>query len=221
MLNQLPLPFPFSPHYGALDFIAGESNEDALAWLAPGNVWPGGRLALWGESGVGKTHLLQVWAKREGASVVDAADRRDWPSGPLAVDAADRWADEEALLHLLNAAAEAGFPVLLAGREPPARWPVALPDLRSRLRAITAVELRPPEEALLDALLARLLAERQLAVTADMQGWIRMQLPRTPAALREAVGRIDGAALAARKLTWPVLRGVVTGMADADAAPCE
>ena len=52
---------------------------------------------------------------------------------------ADAGADEATLLHLLNATAEARLPVLLAARTPPARWPVRLPDLASRLRAITAV----------------------------------------------------------------------------------
>ena len=61
-------------------------------------------------------------------------------AGPLAIDDADT-APELALLHLLNAAAEAGFPVLLTGRSPPARWHIALPDLASRLRAATAVEI--------------------------------------------------------------------------------
>jgi chromosomal replication initiation ATPase DnaA len=50
--------------------------------------------------------------------------------------------------------------VLLAARTPPAHWPVRLPDLASRLRATTAVEIAPPEDSLLRSLLARLLAER-------------------------------------------------------------
>ncbi len=57
------------------------------------------------------------------------------------------------------------MPVLLAARAPPARWQFGLADLASRLRAITAVEIGPPEDTLLRILLARLLAERQLRRT--------------------------------------------------------
>ena len=45
-------------------------------------------------------------------------------------------AEEAALLHLLNARAEAGSRCCSPAAPPPARWPVALPDLASRLRAI-------------------------------------------------------------------------------------
>lgn len=197
---QLPLPFPYQPSYTADEFLRAASNEPVLSWLERVPDWPGGRLAVWGEPGRGKTHLLHLWAGRIGAMPQPGADVRDIPelpqAGGLAIDDADR-APEEPLLHLLNAAAEARLPVLLAAVLPPARWPVRLPDLASRLRAITAVEIGPPEDSLLDALLRRLAADRQLDLPPSLQEWLRRRLPRSPATLREAVARLDRAALAA------------------------
>ena len=117
------------------------------------------------------------------------------PSGGIAIDDADL-APEEPLLHLLNASAEAGCPALLASRTPPARWPIRLADLASRLRAITAVEIGPADDSLLRALLLRLLGERQLAVPQAVQEWLLLRLPRTPEAIREAAARLDRLALA-------------------------
>jgi chromosomal replication initiation ATPase DnaA len=197
--RQLPLPFPHQPQFAGADFLADTSNAEAVAWLARTPDWPHSRLALWGGEGSGKTHLLHLWAARVGADLLagpmlprDVAP----PMRPVAVDDADA-AAERPLLHLLNAANEAGQPVLLAGRTPPSRWPVALPDLASRLRAVTAVEIRPADDAMLRALLARLLAERQFAVPQSVQEWLLLRLPRTPAALREAAARLDRAGLAA------------------------
>ena len=80
------------------------------------------------------------------------------------MDDADIVPEPTALLHLLNAAAEAGQPVLLTARLPPGRQRQKLPDLGSRLRASLAVEINPPDDALLGALLLpRLAAARQLA----------------------------------------------------------
>ena len=67
--------------------------------------------------------------------------RDDPPTTALAIDDADAVPEATVLLHTLNAAAEARLPVLLAARTAPARWPVSLPDLASRLRATTAVAL--------------------------------------------------------------------------------
>ncbi len=161
--------------------------------------------------------MLHLWAGPRGAALLTGSALHGLPtlpaSGGIALDDADAPAEETALLHLLNAAREAGLPVLLAARTPPARWPVRLPDLASRLRAVTAVEIMPPEESLLRALLLRLLSDRQLAVTASLQEWLLLRLPRSPAALREAVARLDQAALAAGgAVTRPIAAAVLAAM---------
>jgi chromosomal replication initiation ATPase DnaA len=193
--RQLGLRIPYEPRYGA-DFIAAPSNEQARLWLKRTAEWPQRRLALWGEPGTGKTHLLHRWAKECDAAEVAGPDLPgSVPDRPFAIDDADA-CDERALLHLLNSAAESGSPVLLAARPPPARWRVALPDLASRLRAVLAVAIAPADDELLRALLARLLADRQLAVAEPVQEWLLLRLPRTAGAIHEIVARIDAGSLA-------------------------
>ena len=192
--DQLALPFVHAPDYAADAFMPADSNAAALAWLASDD-WPQGRLAMWGPAGSGKTHLLHIWAARHRATLVQGPALDDAPpTGPVAIDQADA-APEVLLLHRLNAAAEAGFRVLLAARMPPGRWNTELPDLASRLRAATATEIVAADESLLRALLARLLADRQIAVPASVQDWLRMRLPRSAAAMRQAALLLDHLAL--------------------------
>lgn len=219
--RQLPLPFAHEPRFRAADLLAAPSNAEALAWLARDRDWPQRRLAVWGSAGCGKTHLLHVWAARTGALLLAGPALPREPVRPeqaIAIDDADT-AAERPLLHLLNACAEAGQAVLLASRTPPARWAVGLPDLASRLRAATAVEIRPPDDSLLRALLARLLSERQLAVAEPIQDWLLLHLPRSGAAIREAAARLDRAGLVAgRRLSRAVASDVVRDMAEPGAA---
>jgi len=196
--SQLTLPIFRGPRFAEVDFRLAPSNAEAWAWLRRTEAWPNHRLALWGEAGRGKSHLLHIWAARAGAEICYGPELSGLPASPttgVALDDADTLADEAALLHLLNAAAEARLPVLLAARRPPARWPVSLPDLASRLRAITAVEIGPPEDDLLRPLLARLLADRQLRVPEPVQDWLLRRLQRSAAALGDAVEQLDKAAL--------------------------
>ena len=209
-IRQLALPFTHVPAYHPVEFLPDPSNAEALAWLdAP---WPAGRLAVWGDAGCGKTHLLHVWVAACGGAIVSGPTLTSplvLPEGGVAVDDASA-APERALLHLLNAAAEDGVRVLLAGRAAPSRWPTRLPDLASRLRAVPAVEMAAPTDALLQTLFASLLAARQLAVPPAVQGWLLLRLPREPAALREAAARLDRAALeAGRRVTQAVAARVL------------
>ena len=194
-MTQLTLEFPQEHTFRGADLLPHAGQDEAHAWLARTPDWPMGRLVLWGEPGCGKTHLLHAWAKANGAAVLDAAPAPGtWPARPLALDKIDALTDEIALLHLMNAAAEAKHPLLMASRTPPGRLPVRLPDLASRLRAANAVQIGPAPDAFLEMLLVRLLAERQLRVPAALQAWLLTRLPRNPAALARAVTVLEAAA---------------------------
>ena len=201
-MRQLALPLPPAPaSFRAEDLMEDASNAAAIAFLREPDRWPQHRLALWGLDGVGKTHMLQVTAQRGGWPVWDGARLRglaELPAAPgIALDDADLVPDEAALFHLLNASAEAGKYLLLAGRDAPARWPVALPDLASRLRGMAAVRVQSPTDELLAALLARHFLLRQLRVEAPLQAWLLARLPREAGAMAAAAARLDRAALAA------------------------
>ncbi len=221
--RQLAFPFPQPDFYAPEDFLRTGATEEAWTWLEKPAAWPSLRLALHGEAGTGKTHLLHVFARRWNAVLVPGEALRHFdgiePQSAIAIDDAEAMPEPEALLHLLNAAAEQQIPVLLASRSPPAQWRKTLPDLDSRLRAITAVGLGLPDEDLLRALFARLVADRQLRVEEAVQDYLLTRLPRSGAALREAAARLDHASLAAgRRVTRRIAADTLAGMALDDPA---
>jgi len=215
MIRQLALPLPIAASFDARDVIADASNEAALSWLAKPEAWPLGRLALYGAAGVGKTHLARAAAARFGWRWLDGMGLRGLPApAPQGnvIDDADCVADEAALFHLINLCAERGESLLLIGREAPARWPVRLPDLASRLRATQAVGVGSASDALLRALLSKFFADRQLRVEPDVQAWLLTRLPRDAASLVEAVARLDRAALGlGGRITRPLARMALDG----------
>lgn len=229
--RQLPLPLSAAPSSARADLVADASNAAALSWVDNPGTWPLGRLALFGPEGVGKTHILRAtaaersWRWLEGASL-DAAVALAEPAPGMVLDDADQ-APEDALFHLINRCAEAGAKLLFASRASPARWPVRLPDLASRLRATQSAGIGAPSDALLAALLGKHLADRQLRVDPAVQGFLLARLPRDAAAVARAVARLDEAAMAqAAPITRPFARAVL-GLGedraehDHSATPCE
>ncbi|MBO1323843.1 chromosomal replication initiator DnaA [Acetobacter sp. TBRC 12305] len=206
--EQIGLPFAYRPRFGRSDFVAAPSNAAARAWVLDAEAasrWPEGRMALWGESGTGKTHLLSVWAGRYGAPIMQGSrlNERDVATllteggfAAMALDNAESVPRAQDLLHLINLARERRMALLMAARLPPSRWNFALPDLLSRLRATAAVPVGQASGDLLRRLLLRLLAERQLVVAPQVTEWLLRRLPRSAGAVRDCVAMLDAAALA-------------------------
>jgi chromosomal replication initiation ATPase DnaA len=152
-----------------------------------------------------------VWRQRSAADAVAMRDltndtvTRFQETGLLAVEdvAAGGAAEpERVLFHLINHAREHKGQILLTMQRPPGELEIALPDLRSRLRALPLVEIRPPDDALLSGLLVKLFSDRQLAVDPGVITYLTRHMERSAEAARAIVGRIDKLALAKqRKVT--------------------
>ena len=223
--SQLPLDLGHRPALRRDDFLVAPCNRTAVAWLDRWPDWPGPALAVHGPPGCGKTHLASVWRARSGAIAAGSTAMAD----PSALAAAARTfvldgvepdrtpLDEPGLLHFYNLVAERGGHLLICARVAPARWPIALADLRSRLAAAPAVAVAAPDDALIEAVLVKLFADRQLAVGADAVRYLATHMERSFEAARGAVAAIDRAALAARRrVTVALVRDVLAGTEKGD-----
>ena len=198
MTSQLILPLEMEGAMTRADFIAAPGNARALTFLESWPDWPSPAVALFGPGASGKTHLARIWAARAGATVSDAGLLSEPLDGPVVVEDCDRaegHAHEAALFALM----ERGTPLLLTGRGRPATWPVSLPDLASRLRALIAFELGEPDEALLMALAVKLFADRQILVPEAVVTSLVRNLERSPAAIRAFIAKADAEAMRLQK----------------------
>jgi chromosomal replication initiation ATPase DnaA len=217
---QLVLPFEQRANFAREDFIVAPANAEAVAFVDAWPDWPVAAVALHGPSGSGKSHLAATWQSRAGAQTVSAAAlsgsvlaRLDG-ARPTVVEDVDSSsanpARDAAIFSLLEHATQAA-PILLTGREAPAAWPAALPDLASRFRALLAFPLWAPDDALLAALARKLFADRQLTVPDAVVAHMLRALERSPAAIREFVAAADAKALAEhRAVTVALIREMIS-----------
>ncbi len=216
--RQLSLELRYRPALGREDFLQASCNAQALAWIDLWPSWPASSLIVYGPPGCGKTHLAHVFAARSQASFlaasslspVDPPHLLQTAQSVVIEDVQGDSLDEKSLLHLYNGAREAGIYLLLTADLPPARWGIALPDLRSRLLSVPCVEITPPDDSLLEVLLVKLFADRQLSISQDVLAYLVPRMERSFAAARHLVAEADRAALSAhRTITIPLLRSVL------------
>ena len=168
-MTQLAIDLPHRPAFGRTDFLVSECNAAALGWIERWPQWPAHTLVLHGPAGSGKSHLAHLWSERTGGTLIRGEGLSPLEPNELArcraVALDDAEAPREALLHLYNCCGEAGASLLIVAREAPASWPIALPDLASRLRAAPSVSIALPDDALLAAVLVKHFADRQVRVS--------------------------------------------------------
>lgn len=210
--RQLAFALPHAESLTRDNFLEGAGNAAGLALVDAWPEWPARTMFLVGPDGSGKSHLAAIWAEQSGARSLSAqaldiaAVPRALATGALVLEDLSPTAfDERALFHLLNLARQDEAYILITAREAPATMPVALSDLRSRLRACPVVTLLPPDDQLFRALIVKLAADRQLTIDEAMVSYLATRIERSYAAARQTVALLDNESL---RLGRPVTRAL-------------
>ncbi|MDX2307601.1 MAG: hypothetical protein NW216_05120 [Hyphomicrobium sp.] len=210
--EQLVLDLPHRQALEREDFLVTPANAAAVELIDGWPGWATRAVVVVGPQGSGKSHLTHVWRMRSGApscpgtALDETAIGQIESARALAVEDIDRGiADERVFFHLLNLTRQEGYSLLATARCPPGDLDVALPDLRSRLRALPVVHIAEPGEDVLKAVLVKLFADRQLVVEPHVIAHLALHIDRSFAAAEEIVATCDRLALTRqRRVTRPL-----------------
>lgn len=216
--QQLPLTFTHAAASGRDDLVISDPVSAAASIIDQWPRWPSPVVIITGPAGSGKSHLANVWQKASGAVALGnlasgpALDQalEQAGRGPILLEDADREGfDETGLFHVINAVRSHATSLLITARSWPIAWGVTLPDLQSRLKAATTVEIGPPDNELLTQILFKLFADRQVLVDEKLAAYIVGRMERSLAAAIDIVERLDHLALARGSRITRALAGEV------------
>lgn len=225
--QQIPLSFTHPPATTRDDLIVSDPVSAAVSLIDRWPDWPSPVVVLAGPTGAGKSHLAAIWREKSHARALspdsEAAAVAAAAAGPVLIEDAERAGfSERALFHLINAVRQHGTSLLMTTRMWPSAWAVTLPDLRSRLKSATVVEIGEPDDEMLAQVIVKLFADRQIAVDARTVNFLVTRMERSLEAAQRIVARMDELALArggriSRTLAGEVLKAMEEG--DENAQP--
>ena len=206
------------PGYSADDLVVGGTNRLAVELVSSWPDWPSAVVVLAGPTGAGKTHLASIWKTQSRARSYRArsiGEPQLPSSGAALVEDVDAGSlDEPGLFHLINEVRASSGTLLLTSRSFPGGWGVSLPDLASRLKSATTVEIAEPDDALLTAVIAKLFADRQLTVEPHVVSYLVNRMDRSLATAMKLVEQIDRLSLARQRRVSRTLAADALGQLD-------
>jgi len=223
-MKQLALDIGLTPGPTLADFFAGP-NDAAVRHL---QLWVGtGQTVhspvptyLWGESGCGKSHLLQAvtFALREQGARVgwlqagpDEPQSFDESWSAIVLDDVERYTavQQHAAFNWFVNAQSLQRGVVAAGALPPADLPLR-EDLRTRLGWGHVFHLQVPSEAERRAVLRKSADARGVMLSDDVLDYMLNRFSRDLGSLMELLEQLDGYALRTqRAITIPLIRSML------------
>lgn len=207
--SQIPLSLSHTPSYRYEDFVIGTANHSAFRWLKSWPNWPMPfkGLNIYGPAGSGKTHLSHMFEDKNATTPTPTRltplsqhdDISAYQHVILDNFDGDDVFESEYVFHLFNHIQNVAGTLVIFSQNPVAQMQIALPDLRSRLRTLTAEELLSPDDDLLVAILAKLFADRQYVASDGILRYLVRRMDRQYSAAQTLVEQIDRYALAGNK----------------------
>ena len=190
-MKQLALGISPPPQPTLDNFVPG-ANAELLARLREfqAGKFTDNVLYLWGESGSGKSHLLQACSARGAADDVEKLDD----------------ASQVGLFNAINEARQSGGAVLAAGNAPPAQLPLR-DDLKSRLAWGLVYQVKPLTDEERGVFLRSEAGRRGMQLPDEVVSYLMTRMRRDLRSLTAVLDRVDQVSLELKRpITLPLLR---------------
>lgn len=202
------------------DYIVTSSNAHALDWIEKWPHWGDGVYSniscIYGEKLSGKSHLARIWSRKSNAmnvtkkSLADKSYVNSSNSSYILEDIQNFIGQEVDLFNFFEHLIHSRKNLLLTADIAISKIPFSLPDLRSRFNSVFSIEIKRPDEEMIEQILLKYFSDKQITVSASVIKYLVARVNFSYKDILESVEKLDQASLEAQKnISIPFIKSIL------------
>ena len=204
-LDQQLLKFKFKKNYDKDDFYVSKSNYFAYTLIDTWPNWEKNIVNICGEKYAGKTHLAEIFIKKNKGKLIDL--KKSTVDGfdelrvfeNIIVENFDNNFDENIMFSLINFVDQYNKFLLIISEKPFNEFNFSLKDLRSRSKNCLVAKIDRPDDELIKVLLSKSFSDKQILIDNKLIDFTVKRISRSYSKIFEFIYKIDEVSLKKKK----------------------
>ena len=204
-LNQTILKFDYEKNYQHEDFFLTNSNKHVFEFLDNWPKWEKNFVNIIGEKLSGKTHLMNIFLKKNKGIKFDAKLLKDNHLKEIKIyeniilENLSSNIDENLLYSLFNIIEQDNKFIIITSSDPIVYIDFNLKDLKSRTKNFLLLNIEKPDDELIFAILLKNLSDKQITLDKKLIDYIIKRIERSYSKIYNFIYKIDQLSLKRKK----------------------
>ncbi len=204
-LDQKLLNFSFDKNYRSDDYYVSENNYFAFKLIDSWPKWEKNIVNICGEKFSGKSHLAEIFLKKNKAKLIDLKSNKINEFDDLKVseniilENFDNNFDENEIFSLINFIDQYNKYLLIISRKPFNEFNFSLKDLSSRSKNCLVAKINQPDDQMIKVLLTKCFSDKQIIVDNKLIDFTIKRISRSYGKIFEFIYNIDQISLKKKK----------------------
>ena len=204
-LNQMLLKFNQKKNFNYEDFFVSKSNYFAFTLIEKWPKWEKNIVNIHGEKSSGKTHLANIFYKKNKTKKITEDQLNDELIKNLKIyeniilEDFENKIDERLLYSLFNLVDRDNKYLLINSLKPISEMSFLLDDLKSRSKNCLFAKIESPDDDLVFAIILKIFSDKQITVDKKLINFIIKRIDRSYGKISDFIYKIDELSLKKKK----------------------
>ena len=219
--NQKIIKFEYEKNLTQNDFFVTKSNQHVFKLINDWPKWEKKFINIYGEKFSGKTHLINIFLKKNNGIKIDAQSfdenylRKVKINENIVLENLEVGINEKLFFTLLNIIEQDNKYLIITSLDPVTKINFKLKDLNSRMKNFILQNIEKPDDELIFAILLKNFSDRQISIEKKLIEFTIKRIDRSYGKIFDFIYKIDEMSLKKKKsIDMKIIKEVLGGMSE-------